>query len=145
MTNFDKLENDSILKRVLQRKLSQLHTTENKIQISFEHYDNSQEFGSSFEEWEDIGLLSKSMEILHDFCCNTFRGMLYDDRLSLIGDFPPNSFTNFSLPTHVPPDAYWIEINVNGSAMLIGHRVSNVFYLVFLDKTRNFVLKKEKI
>jgi hypothetical protein len=50
--------------------------------------------------------------------------------------FPPDS--EFRHPRHVPADADWYVMHIEGLPCIAGHMVKNVFYLVFLDKNHKF-------
>jgi hypothetical protein len=50
----------------------------------------------------------------------------------------------FEYPAHIPEDAKWARIHVNGPAIIAGHVINNTFYLVFLDKTHKFYLTRKE-
>jgi hypothetical protein len=46
--------------------------------------------------------------------------------------------STLKLPRHVPEDAVWASMHVQGKECVAGHIVGNVFYVVFLDKEHDF-------
>ena len=96
--------------------------------LSFQYLDTTQKYGSSFKDWQQAGLLSQ----------------VDGDKFALYGSFPPKDKTMFEYPKHVPEDANWARIHINGSAVIIGHIVGDTFHVVFLDKTHKFWLTRKE-
>jgi len=110
--------------------------------VSFQDLDCSQRYGSSFRDWQKIGLLSKSLEVLQGYCCRPLVEQVDGAKFTIYGDFPQASNTRFDMPKGISEDARWGRIHITGVAVLAGHIVGNTFYVVFLDKTHQFFLTK---
>lgn len=113
--------------------------------ISLAYFDPEPMYASGFKDWQKYGLLSKAMETLQGYCKRPLIQQIDGDKFSVYTSFPPPEKTKFSYPKHVPEDAEWARIHVNGPAVLIGHIVGNTFYLVFLDKTHKFWMTKKAL
>lgn len=137
-----KKKQPSIITQALQNKKTKSNTGFGNFKVSFQYLDSSQRYASSFKDWQKIGLLSKTLDLLKGYCCRPLREQIDGDKFSSYGDFPPPEKTYFQKPIHVPEDAEWARIHVNGPAVIIGHLVEDTFYLVFLDKTHKFWLTK---
>jgi hypothetical protein len=101
--------------------------------LNFKYFDSTQ--GQSFSEWERDGLLSKAV----DRWCQHSRKKLrqcFDSRFKPYDYFPPKS--EFKHPKHVPPDAEWASMHIQGEECVVGHVHHNVFYVVFLDRHHKF-------
>ena len=112
--------------------------------LSFQYLDTTQKYGSSFKDWQQAGLLSHAMETLKGYCCSPLMGQVDGDKFAIYGSFPPKDKTMFEYPKHVPEDANWARIHINGSAVIIGHIVGDTFHVVFLDKTHKFWLTRKE-
>lgn len=110
--------------------------------FSFQYFDSSQKFASSFKDWQSVGLLSKAIETITGYCAKPLLSQVDGDKFAIYGEFPPKERTGFEFPKHVPEDAEWARIHITGTAVLAGHVVGNIFYVVFLDKTHKFWLTK---
>jgi hypothetical protein len=108
--------------------------------LSLKHLDREQ--GQTFSEWEELNILAKAMETLRNYSLGNLPEVI-NDKFTIYGGFPPDNKTEFYHPRHVPPDANWARIHVNGLICLVGHVEGNVFHLVFLDKDHRF-WKSEK-
>lgn len=113
--------------------------------ISLAYFDPSPLYASGFRDWQKDGLLSKALETLQGYCKRPLRQQIDGDKFSVYQSFPPADRTKFEYPKHVPEDAEWARIHINGPAVLIGHIVADTFYLVFLDKTHKFWLTKRAV
>lgn len=111
--------------------------------VSLQYFDSQPMFASGFKDWQKDGLLSKALETLHGYSHKPLMEQVDGDKFTLYPSFPPPDKTKFDYPKHVPEDAHWARIHVNGPAVLVGHVVRNTFYLVFLDKTHKFWLTKK--
>lgn len=111
--------------------------------VSFQHLDTTQTYGSSFKDWQKVGLLSKMLEVLQGYCCSTLISQANTDKFTVYGGFPPKEKTMFDYPKNVQEDAMWARIHITGRAVIIGHIVHNTFYVVFLDKTHKFWLSQK--
>lgn len=128
-----------------QKKKPSVNDIERKsnFKISFQYFDSTQKFASSFRDWQKEGLLSKALETLQGYCRSSLLSQANTDKFTIYGDFPNEDTTMFKYPAHVPNDACWARIHVNGPAVIIGHIVNDTFYVVFLDKTHKFWLTKK--
>ena len=124
---------DSQSARVAEQKL------EEDFLISFKYLDRNQ--GQTLEEWQQDALLAKAIEKLRNYCCNTLKSSL-GNGLDIYGDFPKKS--DFQQPKHVPEDAQWARIHVNGTQIIAGFVNRNVFNVVFLDKDHRFYITEKK-
>lgn len=130
---------ESILKE--KRSVSDENLKSN-FKVSFQYLDTSQKFGSSFEDWQKCGLLSAMLNTLKGFCCRPLLEQADGKKFAIYGDFPPKDKTKYEYPSNVPEDANWARIHVNGPAVVVGHILTDTFYVVFLDKTHKFFLTK---
>lgn len=110
--------------------------------ISFQYFDSSQKFASSFKDWENCGWLSKAVETLQGYCQSPLLSQVDGDKFTVYGSFPPKEKTMFEYPKGVPEDANWARIHILNKAVIIGHIVKDTFYVVFLDKSHKFYLTK---
>ena len=110
--------------------------------ISFQYLDTTQKYGSGFKDWQKIGLLSHTMEVLQGFCCSPLMSQVDGKKFAIYDSFPPADKTRFEYPKNVPEDALWGRIHITGPAVIVGHIVRDTFYVVFLDKTHKFFLTK---
>ncbi|MDE6668371.1 MAG: hypothetical protein K2K26_01660 [Muribaculaceae bacterium] len=110
--------------------------------ISLAYFDSLPMYASGFKDWQKAGLLSKALETLQGYCKRPLRQQIDGDKFTVYPSFPPPAKTRFTYPKHIPEDAEWARIHINGPAVLIGHIVGDTFYLVFLDKTHKFWLTK---
>ena len=111
----------------------------NNFVISFEYLDRNQ--GQDFEDWNKEGLLVNMLNTLRDYCMKPLQENK-GDKFKVYGAFPPKS--KFKHPKHVPKDADWASLHINGKACLAGHVYENIFYVVFLDKKHEFWITKLK-
>jgi len=132
----------SIITKTLAQKKTTGSTNFSNFKVSFQYVDSSQKYASSFRDWQKDGLLSKALELLQGYCCRPLIEQIDGAKFTRYGDFPPKDKTLFEKPIHVPEDADWARIHVNGPAVIVGHIVDDTFYVVFLDKTHKFWLTK---
>lgn len=142
MADFKKNKQQSIITKILQDKKTKTNTHFENFKVSFQYVDSSQKYASSFRDWQKDGLLSKMLELLQGYCCRPLLEQIDGDKFSTYQGFPPSDKTLFEFPNHVPEDANWARIHINGPAVIIGHIVSNTFYVIFLDKTHKFWLTR---
>lgn len=102
--------------------------------FSFKHFDRTQ--GQNFEDWEARQLLSRMLNDFHGYCSRATFTECFGSKFTLYGNFPSSS--QFKHPRHVPPDAEWARIHVQGEPCVIGHMFHNIFYVVFLDREHQF-------
>ena len=102
--------------------------------ISFKHFDKAQ--SNTFKSWEDTAMLSDCLEVLAGYSCSSLVSQLGTSKFTKYETYPPNSA--FSYPEYIPEDAEWARIHVNGTHVIAGHIVRNVFYVVFLDSKHQF-------
>jgi hypothetical protein len=127
----------SIIKQTLENKKSRTDLeSDGCLLVSFRHLDTEQ--GQRLHEWQELKILADAIENLRWRCADTIHNQRNTDTFTVYGDFPPKDKTDFYYPEHVPEDAMWTRIHVDGKHCLIGHIVGNIFYLVFLDKDHTF-------
>lgn len=120
-------------------------TRTSNFKISLAYFDPEPFYASGFKDWQKDGLLSKALETLQGYCKRPLRQQIDGTKFSVYKSFPPPEKTRFEYPIHVPEDAEWARIHINGPSVLIGHIVEDTFYLVFLDKTHKFWLTKKAV
>lgn len=117
--------------------IKELGLEENMV-FSFIHL--SQDQGATFENWNDDGLLIKALNRLNEYSHKKVSQT--DTTYTIYGDFPRK--TKYYHPKNVPPDANWARIHVDGTHIIAGHIVKNVFYVVFLDSDHSFWVTEKK-
>lgn len=137
-----KHKSPSILKQILseQKSVSSLES-DNHLVISLKHYDSTQLGG--FRHFNEIGKLCEVLETLHGYSHDSIEAQT-GEKFTIYGDFPQSGKTAYYHPKHVPPDAQWARIHVDGIHCIIGHVVRNRFYLVFLDPEHKFYFSQLK-
>ncbi|TXJ27112.1 MAG: hypothetical protein E6Q24_09315 [Chitinophagaceae bacterium] len=105
--------------------------------ISLKHFDRKQ--GQRFHEWQESGMLADALETLSGYCSLPLYKQ-YSDKFTLYGNFPERSA--YTHPPHVPQDANWARIHVDGTHILAGHVFRNTFFVVFLDQDHTFYITK---
>lgn len=128
---------------VLSAKKSKLDKLKNQnFNISFEDFSSSQKYSSSFKDWQNDRILSFMLDTLKGFCSRPLREQLDGSKFTSYGDFPDIQNTLYEKPNHIPFDAEWARIHINGKSVIVGHIIENTFYIVFLDKSHKFWLTK---
>lgn len=136
MGKFINKEKKSIITQTLQKKKSSLEETKDHFKVSFEHFDKTQKYGSSFKNWQKEQFLADTLKLFQGFSHQSLQSIFNGKKFALYGDFPGHS--KFNHPSNVPQDAHWARIHLTGLVVLAGHVVGNTFYLVFFDKGHNF-------
>lgn len=108
--------------------------------LSFKHYDRNQ--GLSFYKWEEDGKLAKAVDVLSGYCQRPLKEQCDGNTFCIYGDFPIES--SFKHPSHIPEDANWARIHIDGTHVIAGHVVQNTFYIVFLDHDHSFYITHKK-
>jgi len=108
--------------------------TASTLLFSFKHFDPNQ--GQKFSEWEVDGLLSVMLDRFRAHCSTIDFRQCFNARFKCYPNFPTAS--EFKHPRHVPPDATWSAMHIQGEECVIGHMLKNVFYVVFLDRHHKF-------
>jgi hypothetical protein len=142
-SSFNKKKSSSIIKESLVKKKTLANTIHDNFKVSFQYLDTSQKFGSGFKDWQKIGLLSQLLDVFQGYCSSPLLSQVDGNKFTIYGGFPPKKQTLFEHPTFVPEDAEWARIHITGPAVVVGHIVSDTFYVVFLDKTHKFWLTKK--
>lgn len=124
------------------KKTSIKEEDQNHFVISFKHLDKNQ--GQTFHEWERDGILAQALNTLSNYCHDTLQNQCFTENFKSYGNFPPSNKTEYYFPQHVPLDAEWAAMHVNGRQCLAGHIFRNVFYVVFLDKNHKFWISDKK-
>jgi hypothetical protein len=143
--NFQKKQSNSIVRKSIALKKTLSNRSKENLKFSFQYLDTTQKFGSSFKDWQKVGLLSKMLELIQGYCCRPVLEQVDGQKFTIYGDFPSSEKTLFKFPKMVPEDANWGRIHVTGPAVIVGHVVEDTFYVVFLDKTHKFYLTKKTI
>lgn len=107
--------------------------------LNFKNFDASQ--GQTFGDWEKAGLLSLALERWREHCKQSLQ-QCKGSKFKVYGSFPPN--TAFKHPKHVPPDAQWASMHIQGKECVAGHVIGDVFYVVFLDSEHQFWITEKK-
>lgn len=102
--------------------------------ISFKHFDRNQ--SPSFATWEQSQMLSNAIETIANYCNRPLLEQADGKKFAIYGDFPNKS--KYAHPNHVPLDANWARIHINGVHIVAGHVFKNVFYVVFMDNEHSF-------
>lgn len=132
----------SIVKEVLEhRKGRKDLENDDCLVISLKHLDANQ--GQTLHAWDEQGILANAIEHLAGRCHRRALEQR-DGNYTVYPYFPPPDKTRFVHPTHVPEDAEWVRIHVNGTQCIIGHIVDNVLYVVFLDGNHEFWISEKK-
>jgi hypothetical protein len=140
---FHKNKSKSAINDFLETKKSVSQTDKvDNFKISFQYMDSKPMYASSYKHWQEVGLLSKALEVLGGYCCRPLRHQVDGDKFAIYGDFPKVEETKYERPNHVPEDADWARIHITGPAVIVGHVVDDTFYVVYLDKTHKFWLTK---
>ena len=143
MPDFSKKKHRLVANATLVNKKKISDANSSNFKVSFQYFDTSQKFSSTFKDWQKEGLLSKMLDTLAGYCCRPLIEQSKTEKFSVYGDFPPPDKTMFNYPAHVPEDANWARIHINGPAVIVGHIIRDTFYVVFLDKTHKFFLTKK--
>jgi len=141
---FSKDKKPSVLNTAIENKRRIENFKTSNFKVSLQDFDSSQKCGSSYRDWQKCGLLSKMFETLSGYCCRPLLEQVDGAKFTLYGDFPPKERTKFKYPEHVPEDANWARIHIEGAAVIAGHVLENTFYIVFLDKCHSFYMTKRK-
>ncbi len=107
--------------------------------LSFKHLDKQQ--GSDIYKWEKDNMLALALDTMGNYCCRPLKEQ-FSDKFTVYGGFPKKS--NFTHPAHVPMDANWARIHINGLHVIAGHIVKNTFYVVFFDNDHTFYITEKK-
>jgi hypothetical protein len=102
--------------------------------LNFSPFDPTQ--GQTLEDWNNDGLLIKAFHKWREQCKKTIIQCIQEKGFAIYGHIPNHS--EFTRPTHVPEDAQWASMHIQGGPCVIGHVIGNVFYVVFLDKHHKF-------
>jgi len=129
MPKIKKNKAESIIKKTLSSKKTVTDlVNDDCFKLSLRHIDKTQ--GQTWYQWQDSHILADAIE--------TISIEQWSKSFTNYGDFPPKNKTEFTHPSHVPEDAQWARIHINGKQCLAGHVVNNTFYLVFLDENHRF-------
>jgi hypothetical protein len=147
---------ERFLKRLPETTIMIEHVTDkfqDHLSFSFQFFDNSQEAGQDFRDW-DHAQLYKLLDKLKEYCKNPLShwlrmriGRSNNHVLEIYKNFHHKS--DFSHPTHIPCDVEWARFRLEGDMRLIGFLVNkeicerdliapNIFYVVFLDENHKF-------
>jgi len=133
-------ETQSVIKDYVSQKSSVKDLAANDtFVISLKHLDKTQ--GSSMYDWEKNQMLALTMDTLGGYCSRPLNQQ-FGEKFTLYGEFPSKS--NFTHPSHVPQDAKWARIHINGTHIIAGHIYQNTFYIVFFDHDHTFYITEKK-
>lgn len=93
--------------------------------------------GQSFQDWQTNGLLAQALEVFKSYSSQKMSAS-FSERFKCYKAFPEK--TDFKHPKHVPEDAQWASMHLQGKPCVIGHIYQNVFYVVFLDQDHRFYI-----
>lgn len=141
--NFSKQSKKTEIRKAIEKKKQERVESYN-FRVSFQYLDHSQKPACSFKDWQKVGLLSHALEVLTGYCKRPLMEQVDGIKFALYGDFPPPEKTKFRKPEHVPEDAHWGRIHINGKSIIAGYVVHHTFYVVFLDKHHHFYLTKKQ-
>lgn len=108
------------------------------VTFNFKFLDSEQ--GQSVLDWEKEGLLSRAFQVFKDYSSQKISEAFSRRFKCYQQGFPPTGKTEFTHPKHVPDDALWASMHLDGKPCVIGHVYQNVFYVVFLDKDHRFYI-----
>lgn len=145
MEKFNKPKPSPNVSQSLLEKKTKANTNFGNFKVSFQYFDSAPKHSSAFADWEKYGLLSHTLNVLKGYCCSPLRQQIDGKKFTRYGDFPPPNKTKFEYPSHVPEDAEWGRIHINGRSVIIGHIIDDTFYIVFFDKFHAFWLTKRVI
>jgi hypothetical protein len=111
------------------------NTQDELILFNFKFMDPSQ--GQTFIEWEKDGLLAQAFDVFKSYSSQKMTSAK-GSRFKSYPNFPPKEKTDYRHPKHVPEDALWSSMHLQGKPCVIGHIYRNVFYVVFLDRHHCF-------
>ncbi len=114
----------------------------NNFVLSLKYLDVTQ--GQTLCEWENDGILAQAIDVLKNYCCTSLVKQ-NDKKFTIYGGFPPKNKTDFYFPKHIPIDAEWARIKINGTQSVVGHIDRNIFNIVFLDKQHRFWISEKNI
>ena len=107
--------------------------------VSFKNLDESQ--ANSLVDWDSEGILAQAIQTIAGYCQRPLEQQ-FSDKFTIYGEYPTKS--KYTRPRHVPKDANWARIHVNGKQILAGHVFQNTFYVVFLDPDHSFYPTEKK-
>lgn len=113
--------------------------TDETLLFNFKHLDRQQ--GQMFEHWEKNEMLARMLWRFHGHSSTPMRS-IFNDKFKIYGSFPAKS--DFTHPAHVPPDAQWASMHIQGKECVCGHILKNIFYVVFLDCEHRFYISELK-
>ena len=129
----DKISNN-IQKHIEQTRL---------INFNFKYYTHGSDYGESFEDWEEFGLLVDYNNKLTQFSTNTIEELHNSKILELYDSFPKGS--KFKPPKAVKDlNICWARLRLTGKRRICGfflkgdQAYANTMFNVFLDKDHCF-------
>ncbi len=130
-------EKESEIKKYLNKKTSVNDDIPTCFNISLKHFDSEQ--SDSFEDWQNAAFLSAALNVLTGYCKRPLREQV-SKTFKIYGDFPPKDKTIYTYPKHVPEDAEWARIHIDGTHIVAGHVFGDTFFIVFLDSKHQFYI-----
>lgn len=122
----------------------------NWIKFNYKFYIYGEGQGESFEEWQKEEILADLSNKLKEFCAKSKTELIKDELLEIYRNgYPSDSL--FEKPKALKDlDVLWARLRITGKRRVIGffdesdEKVSNVFYVVFLDKEHRFAPSRKK-
>lgn len=130
---------NAIKKRPYSLSIPRIQTENKLLCFSFQYFDPTQ--GQSFADWQSSNLLVPLLDKLKEYSKLSIMEA-QQNHFTIYSEFPAKS--DFKPPKHIPPDVSWASLHIKGKECVIGHVVSNVFYIVFLDKDHRFWITEKK-
>ncbi|TGN99701.1 hypothetical protein PN36_35005 [Candidatus Thiomargarita nelsonii] len=112
--------------------------------FSFRSLDSSQHLKETFECWEKEKLLVKLLNKIRAVSQKTMSEAMIDRIIKIYDSFPPKDKTAYSVPNYLSEELQWASMHLQGKAVIAGHVVENIFYIVFLDREHKFWKSKKK-
>ena len=113
------------------------------IKFNFKFFLCGKDYGQSFNEWQEKGILNDLNNKFHDFSSFSIDELKKSKRLTVYPNYPATSL--FKKPTCFNGfNVQWARLRITGRRRLIGvffsddESVSNVFFVVFLDENHQF-------
>ena len=143
----------------VQEFFSEISDVKGKLSFSLKYFDDSQEAGQDFKDWNDKQkqeLLEKLRDYSREsklFWLNQRVGSGGLKVLEIYGTFPRNS--DFEYPKHVSEKVRWARFRMESAMRLVGFFIdeeqsievnlsTDIFYIVFLDREHRFYKMEKK-
>ncbi len=122
---------------------SEIPATVRKKPISFNFGQLDTRQGQTLDNWSNSGLLLKMVTRFKDHGLKPIYDC-YNDKFKCYDSFPETKKTDFKRPSHIPEDAIWASMHLQGKECVIGHVSLDIFFVVFLDAEHRFYISEKK-